>query len=247
MPKNPAVAVVFLQPQCNMTCTFCVTEDDFSSMTFDQAINLLDHLKSLGITTVVIGGGEPFDWPGDVVKLSRIAKKLGFTVQVGTNAVALPEGFEHIDSIDRYVIPIESAQPEPHDAMRLYKNSHHSVILNVLDKLRTARKSVTLSTVITTVNRAGIVDLAHYLQRYNVGHIHAWHLYRLITQGRGGAHTGRTLQIPEDEYHRICDAVRAMDLGFPVYKRIDMYNSRTVEFFWYEGDRIITGSDARNA
>ena len=37
---GPRVAVVFLQPRCNMHCTFCITQDNFNAFTFDQAASL---------------------------------------------------------------------------------------------------------------------------------------------------------------------------------------------------------------
>ena len=32
--------------------------------------------------------------------------------------------------------------------------------------------------------------------------------------------------------------MKGRDLGFIVYKRRDMFHSRSVDFFWYEGDSI---------
>ena len=80
-----------------MRCTFCVTEEDFDALRFDEAVALLDRLCERNVRTVVFGGGEPFTWPGDVLRLATEAKARGMTVQIGTNGVALPEGFAEID------------------------------------------------------------------------------------------------------------------------------------------------------
>ncbi len=236
-----------MQPACNMHCTFCVTEDNFDAMTFDEAIALMDHLHSIGVQSVVIGGGEPFDWPGDLVAVAKYAKQIGFkTIQVGTNGIALPSGFEKIDAIDRYVIPIESVGPEAHNQMRLYRDKHHAIILDRLQSLKAARKSVTLSTVITEVNKAGVLELASYLRDYNADtqHVHAWHLYQFMPIGRGGAVFGDKLEIPAEEYHEIYERIDLIDLGFRTYRRSDMYHSRTVDFFWYSNGEIQRGSDS---
>jgi len=246
---HPTVAVVFMQPACNMHCTFCVTEDNFDVMSHAQAETLLTYLKKIGVKSLVIGGGEPFDWPGDLVAVSQFAKQIGFsTVQVGTNGIALPDGFELIESIDRFVIPIESADPEPHNAMRLYQNRHHGIIMNRLDKLKQANKSVTLSTVITEVNKRGIITLAEFIRKHNesTNHIHAWHLYQFIPIGRGGAVHGDDLRIEPAEYNEIVESVKALDLPFRVYRRSDMYASQTVDFFWYENGEIKCGSEIWN-
>src|ERR1039457_4762113 len=103
------IAVIFLHPACNMTCTFCITEDNFDTMTQDQVLELLHLLKKANFSSIIFGGGEPFEWPGDLLFLTKEAKQLGFLVQVGTNAVALPQDYQNIKSIDRYVLPIESS------------------------------------------------------------------------------------------------------------------------------------------
>lgn len=247
--QAPTVAVVFTQPACNMHCTFCITESNFDAMTPEQGREMMDHLARLGVKSVILGGGEPFDWPHDLVALARYAKSRGFrTVQVGTNAIAAPEGFEHIDAIDRYVIPIESAHPEPHNRMRLYRNRHHGIIMDRLAALKAARKSVTLSTVITAVNRDHVLELAEWIRTYHQGseHVHAWHLYQLIPRGRGGAVHGDELQVEPGEYDRIVRAVKALDLPFDVYRRTDMYHSRTVDFFWFEKGEIRWGAEERH-
>ena len=77
-----------------MSCNFCITEDHFDAMSYAQASHLLDVLKQEGFQSVVLGGGEPFMWPGNVITLAEEAKGKGFIVQIGTNALALPEGFE---------------------------------------------------------------------------------------------------------------------------------------------------------
>ncbi len=240
------VAVIFVKPQCNMHCTFCVTENNFTAMTFDQGVQLLESLEARGVRSVVFGGGEPFDWDEDLVALTRVAKKLGFSVQVGTNGIALPNGFEYIDSIDKYVLPIESATCDAHNKMRLYKNQHHEIIIDRLDKLSKAGKSVTLSTVITQPNMNEIDDLASYLLKYHSKshNVSAWHLYQFLPLGRGGAKNWQDLEISESDYREICAGVKTRNLPFRIFQRTDMYHPQTVDFFWFEGDRLVSGSEA---
>ena len=44
-------------------------------------------------------------------------------------------------------------------------------------------------------------------------------------------------------YDVACAQVKAMNLGFTIYKRKDMRHSKTVDFFWYEGEQIKVGSE----
>jgi MoaA/NifB/PqqE/SkfB family radical SAM enzyme len=242
------VAVIFLHPACNMTCTFCITEDHFDAMTQDQAVGLLRLLKEEGFRSVVLGGGEPFQWPGDLLGLTREAKRLGFLVQIGTNAIALPEGFASVETIDRYVIPLESASSEVHNAMRFYKNRHHELIIGCLNRLRDAHKSVTLSTIITKINKDGLKSLAEFLMDLDRPRpfIHAWHLYKFIPEGRGGKSNADALMVSEQDYNNVCGQVLGMGLPFKVYRRKDMYRSRSVDFFWFEHGRL-QRSSVRNS
>lgn len=237
---------MFLQPQCNMTCTFCVTEDDFEPMAFDAAVALLDHLVERGVRTVVLGGGEPFAWAGGVVALAREAKARGLLVQVGTNGVALPAGYASLECIDRWVLPLESVDPRVHEAMRLHGRGHHGVVVERLRELQRAARSVTVSTVLTAVNVHGLSDLARHLADYHaVGHnVHAWHLYQFLPLGRGGRRHRDELSLPPDVYQAACAEVQQLELPFRVFRRSDMYRSRTVEFYWSHRGRVVAGSEA---
>ncbi|MBN2308618.1 MAG: radical SAM protein [Candidatus Hydrogenedentes bacterium] len=240
------VAVVFLHSGCNMNCGFCVTDDAVASMTFEQAVAVQDYiLAERSIRNLVLGGGEPFTWPHDVVALARKAKEAGFFVQVGTNGVALPEDFERIDSIDRYVLPLESMDPAVHDAMRPYRGSHQAVVMGRLARLRHAGISTTVSTVVTAENIGGLGGIAAFLQDYCAagGALHAWHLYRFIPEGRGGRPNAGRYGVTAAAYHEATNRVREMDAGFTILKRPDMYHSRSVDFFWYQQGRICAGSE----
>ncbi|MFG0251865.1 MAG: radical SAM protein [Phycisphaerales bacterium JB038] len=232
-PTAPSVAVLLTQPQCNMICTFCVTEDNFDVLSFERAAALLEQIRAAGTRNVVLGGGEPFTWPHDLVRLAGHAKALGFTVQVATNAIALPEGFEGLECIDRFVLPLESAEPGPHNELRRYRERHHAIVLSALRKLADAGKSVTISTVATRRNVHAIPALADYLRSHHEArpHLHAWHLYRFIPEGRGGAAHADELAISEEAYEILFAGLRGRALPFRLYKRADMYQSQAVAFF----------------
>jgi len=244
--RRISVAVVFLQPECNMRCTFCATEDDFDSLRLGDAVALLDDLDRRGIRTVVFGGGEPFTWPGRVLRLAAEAKARGMTVQVGTNGVALPDGFADLDCIDRWVLPLESTDPAVHQALRRHGRGHHALVLDRLRELQRARKTVTVSTVLTAVNLDGVADLARFLADYHAvsENVHAWHLYRFLPLGRGGARHRAELAVTEEAYAAACASVKELGLPFRVFRRSDMYRSSSVEFFWSENGRIRSGSES---
>lgn len=237
------VAVIMPLSGCNMFCNFCVTDDDFDCVSFEQAVSMLKYVGELGIKNVVFGGGEPFFWPHNIIRLCEKAKELGFIVQTGTNATKLPQGYEKLPCIDRFVIPVESADEKIHNSMRFFPNGHYSVVMDCLKRLRAKAKAVTVSTVVTNSNIAGLEGLADFLRGYDDGHIHAWHLYRFIPKGRGGLMNAAKLAPAFDAYASACENIKAMDLPFHVFKRADMYNSKTVEFFRMEKGIIRTSAE----
>lgn len=240
-------AVIMLHPRCNMTCSFCVTEDSFDAMTPDEGIRFLGFLKEAGVRSVIFGGGEPFTWKYDLLDLTRQAKGMGFQVQVGTNGINLPAHFTTIESIDRYILPLDSVEASIHNGMRFYKNRHQSIILERMAALKEAGKEVTLSTVITKKNLSSLKETARYLSEYHSsgGAIHAWHLYQFIPEGRGGAVNAHALSMSPEAYIQACSEIKEMALDFTVFKRSNMYQSKTVGFFWRkEGRWCVAGKSS---
>lgn len=213
-----------------------------------QVSEVLTILKKEKFENVVFGGGEPFLWQGGLIAATKEAKQKGFTVQVGTNGVDLPEGFASIDSIDRYVLPLESVSDQVHNRMRFYKGKHHQIIMGRLSDLKKAGKKVTLSTVITKFNLKELPELASFFEMLNYpdGFIHAWHLYKFIPMGRGGSTHALDLFVTDEEYERTTNQIKSLKLSFDVYKRKNMYCSKTVDFFWFQKGNLCRSSSFFN-
>ena len=107
--SRPDIGVIMLHPGCNMTCTFCVTENTMDAMSLDQAAETVDVAWDRGVRNVVFGGGEPFAWPEDLLRLAGHARQRGMFVQVGTNGIGLPADYATIETIDRFVLPLDGA------------------------------------------------------------------------------------------------------------------------------------------
>lgn len=244
VPSNRTIAVVMLHGGCNMVCDFCVAEQHLEPFSREEALTLVHRLCGQGYAGIVLGGGEPFRWP-HLLELAIEAKELGLEVQAGTNGALLPPDFATLPGIDRYVLPLESVDTETHDRVRhLRGHSHHALICAHLETLREAGKEVTVSTVVTAENLDGLPALGDWLSAYAAegGRLHAWHLYRFIPLGRGGAYTQHRFEVSEAAYHCAADAEKQRHPELVVYKRPDMYHSRQVEFFWREDGRIRVGS-----
>jgi MoaA/NifB/PqqE/SkfB family radical SAM enzyme len=240
------IASLFLLPDCNAACVFCAAERDFSTMSFAQAESLLDQLGRGAIRNVVLGGGEPFLWPHGVERLASAAKERGFLVQLCTNGTVVPGSLAESPSIDRFILPLEAADPRIHDRLRASRPGHQALILRHLDALTCARRSFTLSTVVTALNVDQVREVARIVEGLALAGapLHAWHLYRFLPVGRGGRRNADRLAIGPERYLATWREAKALAPHARLFRRDDMLASSSVEFYWAEGDVIRTGSEA---
>ena len=230
------IASVFLLPDCNLSCSFCASDLGFETATFEQVAELLRDLRGTSIRSVVFGGGEPTLWPHGLERLCRLASDLGLLVQVCTNGVALPRGFERMAAVQRFILPLEAADLETHDRLRVSRKQHLPVVLDRVRSLTGAGREMTFSTVVTAKNLdrlPGIAQLMNSFRRAGA-RIHAWHLYRFLAVGRGGAGDPAGLAIDESEFLAACEVAKRAPLDFPVYRRDNLFAATSVEFFWFE-------------
>lgn len=230
------VAVLMLQPGCNMTCEYCVIEENFSGFSFEEATRLLEKLKIEGYTNVILGGGEPTIWKGDVFQLARVAKSHGFFVQIGTNAIRLPTDFAKNTAIDRWILPLDSSHEEIHNQLRHYRDSHYKIMIKALKNLSEENRPLLLSTVITSINKDSLSAMVDFLNEYNEPkkNLESWNLYRLLPIGRGGYKNIENLQIAKDEFETIVQLLMAKDRNFKITVRKNMYSSQRVDFFHFQ-------------
>ncbi len=251
--SSKTIAAVFLLPKCDMDCTFCASDLGFDSMGFEQACGLIEALYRAGYRILVLGGGEPALWrDGEkrLMDLAVFAKGLGFVVQINTNGIRLAEGFEEWPGVDRFIFPMDGAQPAGHDSLRVVLGSnptgHHEIVQERVNACVRAGRGFTVGTVLTQKNTGELEGLVDWMrERTEQGaKIHAWHLYRFQAVGRGGTGAQEELGLASREFKAICEKAKAAELPFPVWRRDDMQRSTTVEYFWFQGGKLQVGSSA---
>jgi MoaA/NifB/PqqE/SkfB family radical SAM enzyme len=223
-----------------MACPFCGAEEQFSPMDYGQALRLLRQLREGGVSSVVLGGGEPFLWIHDLRALAGEARRMGMTVQVGTNGLRVSRDAETMDSFDRWVLPLESIRPRVHDALRPAKDSHLLAVLDLLEDLRSREAEVTISSLVTAENFDCLVEVGDFLRDYRNqgGRLHAWHLYRFLPVGRGGSVHGERFGTKPELFGQLGELLKSRFPEMTIYLRPDMYHSRTVSFHWNQGGEL---------
>ena len=230
-----SVAVVLLTPACGMECPYCGADDRFNVLGRAEARALMDTLSRDGFQSVVLGGGEPLLWPHGLRELCTAARSRGLLVQVGTSAAALPADAAEWREVDRWVLPLESAEAAAHDALRpLRGGSHHAQVLKALHGFAGAGASVTVSSVARRGGEADLRSVGALLQRLRGQglRLHAWHVYRFQAMGRHGAENGPRFALEDAEWAALGRGLRADLPTLPVLLRPDMMHSKSVAFFW---------------
>ncbi|HOV60128.1 MAG TPA: radical SAM protein [Candidatus Hydrogenedentes bacterium] len=250
-----------------MRCPFCATETRVETMTPDVLVTLLDALARAGTQNLVLGGGEPAEWPWGWQTACHLARERGFFVQLGTAGAALDPSFERVTWVDRFVLPLDGDTSALHNrfrpmgshigvppdrAARFYERiggtepptGHFAVIMDRLAALADVGREVTLSTVVNRESLDNMDRLAALVCRISQClPVHAWHLYRFISSGRGGERTADRFSIAHDTFDGVVTRTRALIPAVRIFKRSDMRLSRDVDFFWLEEGGIVRGLD----
>lgn len=228
------VAVLMLTPACDMACPYCASESGLRALGEAEARACMPALRAEGFDSVVLGGGEPLCWRGDLRALAACAKAAGLLVQVGSNLRQLPADAAQWAEVDRWVLPLEAGEAAAHDALRPGAPSHHGVVLAALDAFQAAEREVTVSSV-ARLHGGADLDGAAALLRARVSQglrLHAWHLYRFQAMGRGGSAHADRFALSQEGWEAWSRAFKARHADLPIVLRPDMLHSKQVAFFW---------------
>lgn len=89
----PLMAWIELTRKCNLRCPHCFVEGGTkrsTELTTERILWLLDEWAQMGVFSVVLTGGEPTVHP-DFLAIVDHAYRLGFTVAIATNGMALTD------------------------------------------------------------------------------------------------------------------------------------------------------------
>lgn len=242
--QHRRVGVIMLHGACSMSCLFCITENAVTEITPEQVETILKIMKERKMESVVFGGGEPLQWSYSLFDTIKLAKSIGLHTQVGTNGVGLNPNIIQNLNADRYILPLDSVNPQVHNYLRGGFRKHYDIIKIRLKYLTETSIPFTISTVVCRINLEMLNEISAFLlQLWEKGSkIHAWHLYRFLPVGRNGFKNANMLYVTKNEYFDKTEEIKKHDLPFLVFRRPNMQFSKEVDFFWTEAGQIKIGS-----
>lgn len=153
---SPHVLYLHLTERCNRSCTYCYFGPKARpgrDLPLLLAQQVLEEARALGITHVVLTGGEPLLHP-QALSILACAKQCGFFVELLTNGAGLTrEIAQELQKVcDRVVVSLDSIDPAPHDKHR-GRGSHAQAIRAIQTLKEAGVREVAAAAVITRDNQ----------------------------------------------------------------------------------------------
>lgn len=196
--------------QCNLKCAYCYTdagEKQEKELGKKEILDLIDHLYSIGVGTIVFTGGEPLCKP-EFFEIARYADEQDFTILLSTNGTLLntetalslaSTGFKTIQ------VSIEGNENQ-HDTLTGVPGSYRKA-LQALENIEKAGINPSAVTTITSLNAFDIIS--HIEKICNETPAVSIRLLRFLPMGRG--EKVRNLDVPVEEIEKIYSKIRELE------------------------------------
>lgn len=121
---------------CNLDCVFCYNDTALEGkpLSFEQYVELLEDVASLGVLNVTLSGGEPLAHPR-FFDIASHARRLGFVIRLKTNGHAVKEPIARRirEEIDPFMVEVSlhGATAAVHDRQTRVAGSFGRLVANV--------------------------------------------------------------------------------------------------------------------
>jgi len=156
---SPLICGLVLHNKCNLRCRHCTIVDrPAASMSYDEAVNVMDSFYSDGGRCLYLEGGEPFIWKDNSYYMEDVvgyAKKRGYyAVIIYTN------GLRSIKSkADTIFISVDGLL-KTHDSLR--GKSFEKIMNNIQ---QSHHPSTYINYTINSVNKSEVADFCEYVDK----------------------------------------------------------------------------------
>ncbi len=189
-PKNNSDFIIdyMITSRCNLSCDFCYgpTPDSIKELNKEQKIQLIEKLYDIGVTKIIIAGGEP-TLSSDLISVCQKAKEYGIGLGLQTNAFFESSLEKVLPYLDWVALPIDGVTTNAQLVMRSSR-LHLAKTLNALSLIKDYNQSyehsvkVKIGTVICQKNFGELERVASILNSYEVD---VWKIYQLRKRGKG--------------------------------------------------------------
>ncbi len=230
---------------CNYKCRFCFYKNmsgEFKDL--KNAKHKLETLKSKGITKINFAGGEPLLYK-DLSYLLKMAKDIGFTVSIVTNATLLNE--HKLKEMSRYVdwvgISIDSSDEEIQKQLGRGDGNHVEHVRKVSEFVRKYGMKLKINTTVTKLNYSE--DMTHFILSL---HPERWKVFQVLHM-KGQNDDALDLLLTEEEFDTFMNINGRMVLSngeTPTFESAnDMLNSYLI--IGPDGDIILSNDKQRSS
>lgn len=227
-----------LTRSCNLACLHCRAQStknrDINELTTDECKSLIDAISSFSSPIVILTGGEPL-LRSDIFEIIEHGNKKGLHIVLATNGSLISrEVAKRIKElkVKRVSLSLDGKDKESHDTLRGV-NGCFEIVIEAAKILKDEEIPFQINTTVTSINIGEIGGI--YELTKSLGAV-AWHLFLLVTVGRGKNIKDR--QLTAVEYERTLNHVytleRKKELEIkvtcaPQYYRILKENGETIK------------------
>jgi len=162
--KKPIFVGWAITNRCNLHCLYCdAFRNSLPELEISQILGIIKTLVKSGTRMLRFTGGEPL-LREDIATIVNYSHSLGLFNYLSTNGILFPDRIKEIKKLDGITISIEGPE-NVHDSIR-GSGSHKKALLAV-EKAREKNISLTITTVLTSLNLKCIEYLLKIAQMVN--------------------------------------------------------------------------------
>jgi radical SAM protein with 4Fe4S-binding SPASM domain len=171
---------------CNLRCKHCYANAGQArpdELTDEEAMDLVDRLAKMGVTSLAFSGGEPMVRP-NILQLARRAADHGMYISMATNGTLITrEKAKELkeSGVEFLQISLDGATPETHDSLRGIPGAYERTMKGIKNAVEEGF-FVNIATVATKCNLNEIPDIIDLSDSLGVNWFMA---FNFVPTGRG--------------------------------------------------------------
>jgi MoaA/NifB/PqqE/SkfB family radical SAM enzyme len=193
--------------RCNLKCFHCFQDSDVghdllpeerdTELTLDEIKILFENLAQLGVVSVALTGGEPFE-RRDIMDICRLAGDRGISIKIFTNGTHITDSVARQlkeANIRKIEVSLYGTTPESHETVTMVPGSFVNT-LNGINSLMKHGIGVRIGTTFMIQNKHEVIPLSKLLSELGISD---WRVSFLVSQDALGMKKITDMQIPFEE------------------------------------------------